>query len=175
MRRSGDSELSRAARESSGIAVQVAVGEHSLGQGREHDAADALAADHVEQVLLDPAVQHRVGRLVDQQRGAQVAQDAHGLLGALGRVGRDAGVERLALPHRGVQRTQGLLERRVRVEAVRVEDVHVVEAHPRQALVEAGEEVLARAPVAVGAGPHVVARLRGDHQLVPVGPEVLAP
>ena len=52
--------------------------------------------------------------------------------------------------------------RRLGVEAVRVEDVDVVEPHPRQALVEAREHVLARAPLAVGAGPHVVAGLGRD-------------
>ena len=52
-----------------------------------------------------------------------------GLARALGRVGRDADVERLALAHRGVERADGLLQRRVRVEAVRVEDVDVVEPH----------------------------------------------
>ena len=90
------------------------------------------------------------------------------------RVGRDAGVERLALADGAVERTQRLLQRRLRIRPVRVEDVDVVEPHPREALVEAREQVLARAPLAVGAGPHVVAGLRRDDQLVPVGPEVVA-
>ena len=42
------------------------------------------------------------------------------------------GVERLALADGRVERAHRLLERRVRVEAVRVEDVDVVEAHPRE-------------------------------------------
>ncbi|MPN48009.1 hypothetical protein SDC9_195613 [bioreactor metagenome] len=50
-----------------------------------------------------------------------------------------------------------------------VKDVHVVKMHPFQALVEARDQVLAAAVVAVGAGPHVVASLRGDDELVPVG------
>ena len=136
--------------------------------------ADALLAEHVEQVLLDPAVEQRVRRLVDQQRRAQLAQDPRRLFGARTRVGRDAGVQRLALPHRGVERAERFLERRVRIEPVRVEDVDVVEPHALQALVEAREQVLARAPLAVRARPHVVAGLGGDDQLVAVGHEVLA-
>ena len=83
-------------------------------------------------------------------------------------------VERLALPDGRVERAHRLLERRLGVEAVRVEDVDVLEAHPLQRLVEAREHVLARAPLAVRAGPHVVAGLGRDHELVAVGPEVLA-
>ncbi len=48
-----------------------------------------------------------------------------------------------------------------------VEDVDVVQAEPRQRLVEGGQDVLPRAAaLAVGARPHVVAGLGGDHQLV---------
>ena len=42
-----------------------------------------------------------------------------------------------------------------------------------EALVEAREQVLAAAEVAVGAGPHVVAGLRRDHELVAEGREIL--
>ena len=62
---------------------------------------------------------------------------------------------------------------RVRVEAVGVEDVDVVEAHPAQRWSSEAEQVLARAPLAVRARGHVVARLGGDDQLVAVGAEVL--
>ena len=72
-----------------------------------------------------------------------------------------------------IQRLHGLLQRGLRVHAMVVEHVHIVQPQPLQALVTAGHQVLPAAPVAVGAVPHVVARLRGDHQLVPVGPEVL--
>ena len=80
-----------------------------------------------------------------------------------------------ALPWRTAVSTapERLLERRVGVQAVRVEDVDVVEAHPLQALVEAREQVLARAPLAVRAGPHVVARLGRDDQLVALRAQVL--
>ncbi len=49
----------------------------------------------------------------------------------------------------------------------------VLEPHPLQRLVERRQQVLARAPLAVRPGPHVVAGLGRDHELVAVRPEVL--
>jgi hypothetical protein len=54
-----------------------------------------------------------------------------------------------------------------------VEDVDVVETEALQALVEAGEEVLAGAEVAVGAWPHVPTSFGGDDQLVATVAEVV--
>ena len=147
------------------LAGEVAAGEHPLGERGEADAADPELAERVEQALgLDPAVQHRVRRLVDEDRRAETAHD----LAPPPRSSRPSrtrsGVERLALADGGVERAHRLLERRVRVEAVRVEDVDVVELHAPQALVEAREQVLARAAVAVRARPHVVAGLRRDRR-----------
>ena len=141
---------------------------------REHDAAHALLLELVEQALLDPAVQHGVRRLVDQQRRARArGRSSAASCVFAGGVRRDAGVQRPARPHRGVERAHRLLERRVGVEAVAVEDVDVVQPHPRQRLVERGEHVLPRAAaLAVGPRPHVVAGLGRDHQLVAVGREV---
>ena len=84
------------------------------------------------------------------------------------------GVARLALADRGVERAHRLLERRLRVEAMRIEDVDVIEAHPLEALLEAREQVLARAPLAVGAGPLVIAGLGRDEELLAIGAQVLA-
>ena len=159
-----------------GHALEVAVGEQALGERRERDAAHPLLLERVEQlVLFRPAVEDRVARLVDERRRAEVAQDFRRLMGALRRIGRDADVERLAGAHRRVERAHGFLERRVGIEAVRIEDVDVVEPHALEALVEAREQVLAAPPLAVGAGPHVVAGLGRDDQLVAVGAEVAAP
>ena len=102
------------------------------------------------------------------------SQDLVRLARLLRRVRRDARVERAARAHRRVERAHRLLERRLRIEAVRVEDVDVVEPHARERLVERREQVLARAPLAVRAGPHVVAGLRRDHELVAVRAEVVA-
>ena len=148
--------------------VEVLVGEHSLGERREHDAADSQLAERVQELRLDPAVEHRVRRLVDHERCPELAQDRVCLARLRRGVGRDADVERLPLPNRRVERTHRLLERRLGIEAVRVEDVDVVEPHALQALVEARQQVLARAPFPVRARPHVVAGLARDDQLVAI-------
>src|SRR5664280_199918 len=70
-------------------------------------------------------------------------------------------------PDTPLEETMGALDT-----AVRVEDVDVIDAHPAQALVEAGKQVLAGPPLAVRPGPHVIARLRRQHELVPVATEV---
>ena len=70
--------LQRAAPGRAGVrrhAVEVAVGEQPLRQRGEDDAAHALGLELVEEVLLDPAVEHRVRRLVDQQRRAELTRD----------------------------------------------------------------------------------------------------
>ena len=92
--------------------------------------------------------------------------------GALRIVGGDADIERLALAHGGVERAHRLLERRLRIDAVRIEDVDIVEPHALQALVEAGEQIFAAAPFAIGARPHVVAGLGRDDQLVAIAREI---
>ena len=62
--------------------VQVAVGQQALRERREADAASTDLLERVEEAVpLEPAVQHRVGRLVDQQRRAELAEDRGGLSG----------------------------------------------------------------------------------------------
>ena len=156
-----------------GDAVQVPVGQQSLRERAEGDGARACLLQGIEQAVLDPAVEHRVRRLVDEQRHAHLAEDARGLQRAPGRVGRDARVQRLALLDCGRQRAHGLLQRSLRVRPMVVVDVDVVEAEAIEALVEARQQVLARAQVAVRSGPHVPAGLGRDHQLVAEAGEVL--
>ena len=55
-----------------------------------------------------------------------------------------------------------------------IEDVDVVEAHSTEALVEARQQVLTRAEVTVGPGPHVPARLSGDDEFVAQAGKVFA-
>ncbi len=47
-------------------AVQVLRGQHALGERRESDAARAQLFEHLEQTVLDVAVEQRVVRLVDE-------------------------------------------------------------------------------------------------------------
>ena len=158
----------------SGDALEVAIGEQTLGERREGDATGADLLQRVEQaVVLDPPIDHRVRRLVDEQRGSELGEDRRGLPRARRVVRRDAGVQRPSGAHRGVERSHRLLQRRVRIDSMRVEDVDVVEAHAGQRLVERRQQVLPRPPVAVGTRPHVVAGLRRDDQFVAVRRQIV--
>ena len=155
-------------------AAEIAIGEQPLRQGGEGDDPHALGIAGLHQAGFDPAVEHVVQRLVNQQRGAELTGNTSGLPRLVVRVGRDPDVERLSGADRVVEGRDGLLQGGVRVEAVRVEDVDVVQAHAPQRLVEGGEKVLPR-PTAlpVGSWPHLVAGFGGDHQLVAERGEVL--
>ena len=54
-----------------------------------------------------------------------------------------------------------------------IEQIHVINLHTFQTLVERGHQILAAAPIAIRAGPHVIAGFRRDEQFVAIGPEVL--
>ena len=137
-----------------------------MRERREGDAANAEFFERGEQAFLNPAIEHGVGRLVNEQRDAHALENLRGLARAVGTVRGDADVERLALMHGGDQRAHGLFERAIVPGAVRVKDVDVVEAHALEAVVERGEQIFARAADAVGAGPHVPAGLCGDDEFV---------
>jgi hypothetical protein len=53
--------------------MEIPVRQQPLRQRRERNATDAFRREDVEQPILDPAVEHRVRRLVDQQGSAQIA------------------------------------------------------------------------------------------------------
>src|SRR5947209_6661178 len=69
-------------------------------------------------------------------------------------------VERLPAAYRVVERLQRLLQGRLGVRPVVIVDVHVVEIEPAERLIEARQQILAGAAVAIGAGSHPVAGLR---------------
>ncbi len=110
---------------------------------------------------------------MNQQRDLPVGQQLGHFAGLGSRIGADADIERLALLDRRSQGTGRFLQRRVLIETVRIEDVDVIQPQALEALVQAGQDVFARAAtLAIGAGPHVPAGLAGDDELVAVGGEV---
>ena len=157
-----------------GNAVEVAVGEQALGQGAEGDAADAFGAEALEEAHFAPALEHGVLELVDEAGCAEAAEHSGSGGGLLGVVIGDAGIERFAGTHGLMERAHGFLDGGIGIGAVGIKDVDVFEAQAAEALIEAGEQILAGAPIAVGAGPHIVAGLGGDDELIAVGGEVLA-
>ena len=52
---------------------------------------------------------------------------------------------------------------------MRIENVHIVQPHPLQALVTGCDQIFPATPFAIGARPHVVTCLRGNDQLVTIG------
>ena len=60
----------------------------------------------------------------------------------------------------------------MRIVAMRIEYVHIVQIHPFEALVEAADQVLTRAVVSVWARPHVVSGLCRYEKFIPVWTQV---
>ena len=95
-----------------------------------------------------------------------------GFASLLRRIIRDADIECFAAADNVVERSHRLLKRRLRVGAVRIKDVHIIKAHPDQALVETGYQIFPRTPLTVGTGPHVVACFRRDNHFVTITSEI---
>ena len=79
----------------------------------------------------------------------------------------------LALSDGGVERTHCLFERSFRVGTVAVEDIHIIEPHALEGCIQAGKHIFARAPFAIGTGPHIVACFRGDDELIAIWMKIL--
>ncbi|CAB4585633.1 unannotated protein [freshwater metagenome] len=105
---------------------------------------------------------------MDEERDSHVLQDGVCSSSLILVVVRDSRIQRSARVHSCGESTHGFFKWRVWVESVRIEDVDVVETHSGEALVERGEQILARTPLAVGAGPHIEAGLARDNQLVAI-------
>src|SRR5215472_2179535 len=109
---------------------------------------------------------------MEQTRGFQVSQDTNGLSSRLRTIRGDAHIESTTAPDCHVECAHGLFERRIRVVSVRIEDVDVLESHALETLIQTGEEILARAPLSVWAGPHAVPSLGRDDELIAVAGEI---
>ena len=111
---------------------------------------------------------------MNQAGSAQLAQDFDGRRGLRRVVVREAGVERLARAHSLIKCSHGLFNGRLGIGAMGVKNIHILQPHALEALVQACEQVFARSPVAVRAEPHIVAGLGADNHLVAIGREVQA-
>src|SRR5215475_1437493 len=109
---------------------------------------------------------------MEQTRGSQVSQDTNRLSRRLRTIRGDAYIESATAPDCHVECAHCLFERRMRVVPVRVEDVDVLEPHALETLIQTSEEILARAPLSVWAGPHAVASLGRDDELIAVAGEI---
>ena len=155
-------------------AVQVAVRQQALRQRAEgDDALVQLRGGLFQPIVFHRAVENRIAVLVDDERHVQLVQNGRCLFQCRAVVVGQAHIQRFAAAHGLCQRTHCLFQRGVGVHAVVVENIHIVQPHAAQALVKAGQQVLAAAPVAVGAVPHLEPGFGGDDQLVAVDAEVV--
>ena len=81
-------------------------------------------------------------------------------------------LERLAGTDDINKRLERLLYRRIGIIAVRVEQVHIIEPHPFERLIEAGDQILAATPLSVRTVPHAVTGFGGDKEFIPVRTEI---
>ena len=153
-------------------AAEIPVRQQALRQRRKCDESRTGPGRRGEQPLpLRFAVEEVVPVLEQQTRHVAFDQIAESEPGGIERIARNADIERLARTDGIDERPERLLERRLRIETVGIEEVHIVELHPPETLVEARRQVLPRSPVSVGSRPHVVAGLGGNEQFVAVRPE----
>src|SRR5579863_8323611 len=103
---------------------------------------------------------------------AHLLEDLRSLTCAFGTVGGNTHIESLALLYGGNEGAHRFLKWAILPGPVRVEDVNIIEAHAPQAIVERSEQVFARGTDAIRAGPHVIASLAGDDQLIAQGAHV---
>src|SRR5215469_15183872 len=109
---------------------------------------------------------------MEQTRGFQLSKDTNRLSSRLRTIRGDPYIESATAPDCHVECAHRLFELRIRVVPVRIEDVNVLESHALEALIQTGEEILARAPLSVWAGPHAIPSLGRDDQLIAVAGEI---
>ena len=96
-----------------------------------------------------------------------------GTAGILRTVIGNADIERFPLAYRAGQRLHGFLQRRIRIGAVMIENIHVIQPKPLQALIQRGKQVLFGAPLPIRTGPHVISGFCGDYELIAIRREIL--
>src|SRR5690606_28944674 len=79
------------------VAAVVLAAQHPLGQGREGDDPDPQRPAGIDgAIILDPAVEDRIARLMDGAGNPHLAEKAVRLARLLFRIARNADIERLA-------------------------------------------------------------------------------
>ena len=118
-------------------------------------------------------VDHIDSPLIDKQGHIVVAKVLVSDLQCFQWPARDAHIERLSRSDDIHQGLQSLLQRCLRVVAMAVKEVDIVQSHSPETLVDTCHKVFARSPIAVRSRPHVVACLRGNEELVAIAKEIV--
>ena len=154
--------------------MEITVGQKSLCQRAERNDADAMGSRIILQsVLLNISYKHGIFSLVDNKRCPQLLEQFCCRNGLLLIVVGNSHIQCLTGSDNAIQCTNGLLQRCIWIRSVMVEDIHIIQSHTLQALIQAGHQVLFTAPVAVRSGPHIITSLRGNHQFIPVHTQIL--
>ncbi len=162
------------ARESAGMPLKYRSVSKPLASGEKTMQPMPSCSSVAQQLRLNPAIQHAVTRLMDEARRSQFAQQFRRARRFRRLIIREAGVKRLAAADGVGQRAHRFLQRRVGVGPVRIKNVHVIQPHPLERLVQRRQQIFARTPFAVRPRPHVITRLCGDDQFIAPFAEVVA-
>ena len=122
----------------------------------------------LQSVLLNISYKHGIFSLVDNKRCPQLLEQFCCRNGLLLIVVGNSHIQCLTGSDNAIQCTNGLLQRCIWIRSVMVEDIHIIQSHALQALIQAGYQILFAAPVAIRAGPHIITGLRGNDQFITI-------
>ena len=149
--------------------MEITVGQKSLCQRAERNDADAMGSRIILQsVLLNISYKHGIFSLVDNKRCPQLLEQFCCRNGLLLIVVGNSHIQCLTGSDNAIQCTNGLLQRCIWIRSVMVEDIHIIQSHALQALIQAGYQILFAAPVAIRAGPHIITGFRGNDQFISI-------
>ena len=153
--------------------MQIFIRQHSLRQRAESNDPDpCLFTVRLHTVLLDRPVEDRIPPLVHDKRAMQILQQFHCLLRIFPVIVGYPCIQRLPASYNIGQRRHSLLKRCLLIHTVVIENIHIIQFHTPQALVNAGHQILPASVIPVRAVPHIISGLRSDDQFVPVWPEI---
>ena len=149
--------------------MEITVGQKSLCQRAEGNDTDAVSCRVIFQtILLNISYKHGIFSLVDNKRCAQFLEQFCRCNGLFFIVIGNSHIQCLTGSDNAIQCTNGLLQRCIWIRSVMVEDIHIIQSHALQALIQAGHEILFAAPVAVRSGPHIITGFRGNDQFISI-------
>ena len=85
----------------------------------------------------------------------------------------NADIQCLTLANHIGKGTHRLLQRCLRIRAVMIEDIDIIQIHALQACIQTGHQIFSGAPVSVRTWPEVIARLGRYQNLFPVRLQIL--
>ena len=92
---------------------------------------------------FDPTVQDVIAGLVNDAGRAKLFQDGMRFTRALAVIAGNAGIKRATGPNDMIQRTHGFFQWCIGIEAVRIEDIDVIQPHAFQALIARRDQIFA--------------------------------